>query len=151
MLGEDLHAHPSTRRPMSPVVSQPIRWECNRSQKGSSPPRITKGTPNKNTSPVRHRTPSPQRFKSPDRGPRVRIVTYLDIFADGLVLSFNFAFLRWAKNFGPFLFSWSMLFLTVYFVINASIQYSSAQSHSLSGASVKWSTGWNSLQGIWRD
>ncbi|KAL5248593.1 hypothetical protein ACHWQZ_G017690 [Mnemiopsis leidyi] len=73
MLGEDLHAHPSTRRPMSPVVSQPIRWECNRSQKGSSPPRITKGTPNKNTSPVRHRTPSPQRFKSPDRGPRVRV------------------------------------------------------------------------------
>merc|ERR1739848_186510 len=73
MLGEDLQPHPSTRRPMSPVVSQPIRWECNRSQKGSSPPRITKGTPNKNTSPVRHRTPSPQRFKSPDRGPRVRV------------------------------------------------------------------------------
>ncbi|XP_063690893.1 uncharacterized protein LOC134823371 isoform X10 [Bolinopsis microptera] len=73
MLGEDLQAHPTTRRPMSPVVSQPIRWECNRSQKGSSPPRITKGGSNKNTSPVRHRTPSPQRFKSPDRGPRVRV------------------------------------------------------------------------------
>lgn len=71
MLGEDLQHHAATRRPMSPVVSQPIRWECNRSNKGSSPPRITKGTPNKNTSPVRHRTPSPQRFKSPDRAARV--------------------------------------------------------------------------------
>ena len=96
MLGEDLQAHPTTRRPMSPVVSQPIRWECNRSQKGSSPPRITKGGSNKNTSPVRHRTPSPQRFKSPDRGPRVRPIftVYLFFSIDSmesmLVIDFQF-------------------------------------------------------------
>lgn len=73
MLGEDLHAHPAERRPMSPVVSQPIRWECNK--KDTSPPRapVVDRTPNKNSSPVRHRTPSPQRFKSPDRAARIRV------------------------------------------------------------------------------
>jgi len=71
MLGEDLHNPPTARRPCSPVVSQPIRWECNRAEKGNSPPKSN--SPNKNTSPVRHRTPSPQRFKSPDRASRTRV------------------------------------------------------------------------------